>query len=663
MAKEVKTDIVGFEEQSSTPTSPGSGERKFYIKDDGFAYILDSNGTEVRVGTGAGGGKNYIDNGEAETDTAGWATYADAAADTPVDGTGGSPTVTFTRTTTASEVLRGTGSFKLAKDAADRQGEGASYDFPDSIENADQASVIRISFDYSTSANYADGDMRVYVYDITNSQVIEPVATEILAGTGEYVGYFQSSSDGTSYRLIFHVASTNATAYDVFVDTVKVSAPAGAGNVSESIGARGEDATGTLNASFNDISWTQDYDTNNAFDGTTFTAPESGYYDVSGQVFVTAATVAAGNVQDVRCLVNGGEVANHQHVYQGTSTANTSVEFTWLGLYLNKGDAVKIQGANNATTPSYVSSTTQAFVVFRKSAGLPESSEARVVAARYTHTAGQSVASGTPDVIDYETADFDTHAAVTTGGSWVYTAPVSGKYRVSAAFRFASASFSINNEQQIRIYKNGALQSAEVYRFEATASDNPTSMSINDIVDLSKGDTIDVRVLQSEGANRSLSTASSDNYIAVERISGPSQIAANEVIAARLNGTNQSVATATDTDMDFASSSFDTHGAGSTGSDNYTLPASGKYLVKAQISWSANATGTREIKIVQDGTDRYIFNEDARASGEHDMIISGLIDGNKGDVITIELRQTSGGNLSLVSDSSQNNFNIHRLGF
>ena len=46
------------------------------------------------VGSGAGG-INYILNPDAEAGTTGWATYADTAAATPVDGTGGSPTVTF----------------------------------------------------------------------------------------------------------------------------------------------------------------------------------------------------------------------------------------------------------------------------------------------------------------------------------------------------------------------------------------------------------------------------------------------------------------------------------------------------------------------------------------------------------------------------------------
>lgn len=58
---------------------------------------------------------NFISNPSPVKDTTGWATYADAAGTAPVDGTGGSPTVTWTRTT--SSPLSETASFLFTKDA------------------------------------------------------------------------------------------------------------------------------------------------------------------------------------------------------------------------------------------------------------------------------------------------------------------------------------------------------------------------------------------------------------------------------------------------------------------------------------------------------------------------------------------------------------------
>jgi len=174
-------------------------------------------------GGGSGSGEiNYIDNPDAELSTAGYVAYADAAQSTPEDGTAGSPTVAINRTTVVGEVLRGSASFELAKDAADRQGEGVSFDF--SIDPADENKLLKVYFDYKTSTNYATGDVAVYIYDVTNATLITPNNTSIVKADAEGAFFECSwlSTDSNSYRLILHCASTNASAYDLFFDNVIV---------------------------------------------------------------------------------------------------------------------------------------------------------------------------------------------------------------------------------------------------------------------------------------------------------------------------------------------------------------------------------------------------------------------------------------------------------
>jgi hypothetical protein len=170
------------------------------------------------VGSGSGAGSiNYILNPDAEENTLGWATYADAASAVPVDGTGGSPNVTFTRST--SSPLRGTASFLFTKDAANRQGQGASYNF--TIASADVSKTLQISFDFEALSGYATNDMRAYIYDVTNAVLITPAAVDIAAAKYQFQTTFVASTS-TSYRLILHVASTNATAYTARFDNVVV---------------------------------------------------------------------------------------------------------------------------------------------------------------------------------------------------------------------------------------------------------------------------------------------------------------------------------------------------------------------------------------------------------------------------------------------------------
>lgn len=199
----------------------GATNPKITYSDSAAAFQFSNDGTNFfEFGSGSGSGEiNYIDNWDFETDTSGWATYADAAGASPVDGTGGSPNISIT--SQDSTVLRGGKSLQLTKDGSDRQGEGFSYDFV--IKEQDVNKKLKIQFDFKTNedAAYANGDLTVWVYDVTNAQIITPVDTPIIAGQNIFQTSFVSTGS-TSYRLIFHIATTNASAYDVYIDNVIV---------------------------------------------------------------------------------------------------------------------------------------------------------------------------------------------------------------------------------------------------------------------------------------------------------------------------------------------------------------------------------------------------------------------------------------------------------
>jgi hypothetical protein len=218
------TQTAAFDALAPTTTS---GDTIYYNGTDNVRLPIGSNGQVLGVSSGlpawqdaasGGSGVNYIENDDFESSVAPWATYADAAAATPVDGTGGSPTVTFTRNTTTP--LRGNADGKFSKDAANRQGQGFSVDMtvPKGYVYG-QKSQIRFLWDGS-HANYVAGDMVVYIYDVTNSTLITPTATSLPKAKQAISIAFDQSGTGASYRLIFHVATTNASAYDIYVDDV-----------------------------------------------------------------------------------------------------------------------------------------------------------------------------------------------------------------------------------------------------------------------------------------------------------------------------------------------------------------------------------------------------------------------------------------------------------
>jgi hypothetical protein len=202
--------------------TPNEGDLRANSETSAFeGYIGGSWGSIGGTGGGGGGGINYIsDNPDFEAGTTGWATYADAAASTPADGTGGSANITLTAS--SSSPLRGTQSGLITKDAANRQGEGASYDF--TINNADKSKTLSLSFDLEASSAFVvgdDSDVQVFIYDVTNTTLITPKVSAISGTSGQFLTTWEST-DSTSYRLIFHIATTNASAWTFKFDNVNV---------------------------------------------------------------------------------------------------------------------------------------------------------------------------------------------------------------------------------------------------------------------------------------------------------------------------------------------------------------------------------------------------------------------------------------------------------
>lgn len=143
----------------------------------------------------------------------------------PTDGTGGVTSgISFSIDT--STPLVGTSSFDLNKNAINGQGQGLSTDFQ--INSVDLGSRLQINFIYSGSTGIVLGsssDVRIFLYDITNAALIPVIVSSIpgpINTAKEYVAHFTASSSSVNYRLIFHIATTSATAWDLFLDNIIV---------------------------------------------------------------------------------------------------------------------------------------------------------------------------------------------------------------------------------------------------------------------------------------------------------------------------------------------------------------------------------------------------------------------------------------------------------
>lgn len=585
------TTAVEMEMQAATPASPAANYRRLYPKTDGKFYQLDSSGVETQIGGSSAGGINYISNSDAETNTTGWVTYADAAGTAPVDGIGGTPNVTWTRSTTAP--LRGTASFVFTKDAANRQGQGVAYAF--TADSADQGKVLQIASDYSVaSGTYADGDLGVYVYDVTNSQLIYPAVSSInnIVGNGKVNVTFQTASNSTSYRLILHVQSTSALAYTVKMDNVSVGpqvvstgpavndTKAFTPTISYNSGAATNVTWTGLYARRGDRAWVQVKAT---FTGTpaAFTTPSIGL--PFGSVDMTKITTGSNSHAIIgKVGFNDTGVQNYDG-YVGLSAGGipyinlTGVTGTYVFPSAFSNTAPFSIGAGDTIVAEFEVPITG----WTSGQTLSSDTQNRIIASRAYLSTNQSLTSNVPVKIALDTAMFDKSAMfVPATNSW--TIQENGQYRLTAgAFLGAGSSTA----QFLYATVNGTDYTL------ATNSGGGVSGSIE--MELKTGDIVSFKT-NMIGTSMALQSNSAWTNGCVSKIGGgQQQIAATEFVGAAYGqNTGQSIANGSVTTVVFNVKDYDSHSAMNTSTGVYTVPANGKYRVSTNIRFSNSLSWT-----------------------------------------------------------------------
>ncbi len=513
----------------------------------------------------------------------------------PMTGTGGSPTVTWTRST--STPLTGTGSFLFTKDAANRMGEGSSYAF--SCDNASQAKVLTIECDYIVgSGTFVAGssgiesDVEVWIYDVTNAVMIQPSTYKFFSNSsttsGHFSATFQTASNSTSYRLILHTATTSASAYTLKFDTVQVAPSkyiygtpitdwkaytptfsAGFGTVtgvsvlSRRVGSNLE-VTGTVTAGTvvaSAATMTIGYNGANA-NVTMDTAIIGAAYPV-GQWGTTNSNYTSGAV----VYNSTTTVGFGQPVLTTAGAANAAVRLQTTN--------VTVMGGNGNTTQFIFSVP---IVGWSSSVQMSDNADTRVVA--FSGSSTTSVTSATVNLVF--TTIYDTHGAFNTS---TFTAPVQGYYRIGGHLRFGSVAWTLGDAIEAYYSKNGGatviIARNNMPTYTGQAGLNPSATVL-----LNAGDTLLFKAysartvaIESNGTNA--------GGLTIERVSGPSAIAATEFIGAKYNNSaGTSIANTGDNTVPFATKSYDTHGAFVT--DTFTAPAAGRYRVSAVVVYASS---------------------------------------------------------------------------
>lgn len=562
--------------------------------------------------------KNLIPDGDAEGANI-ISVYNDSSTTRPVDGTGGTQ-ANLTPTITSTNPLSGTNSFLLTKSgSASTQGSGFSIPF--TVPIGQQAKVLQIDIDYIVNSgtfvagsSSAESDMIVYIYDVTNSTLIEPSSIKFLSNSStisdKFTANFQTSATGTSYRLILHCQSTSTANYALKCEfsvkpcnyvygtpitdsnsitwtpnwTSTGTTPSlGNGAISGIARRSGDRLQGTIKLTSGSTTTfgTGDYKFSIPYTIDTSKTPSGSTSDDDYRVGYGSILQIGVNRWPFFVNVVGTNTLSLNLMPDGTSgfiSSNTrigsTIPFTGSGAneILQFNFDVPIQGWSSSTQVS-------------------DGYDGRLIAAQAT-TASQTItAGGTRQIVNGSTVTYDKTGSITTGASWKFTAPSQGIYEVKYVSSHSFATYTTGAEIGAELYKNGSF-AKPICNFMQQAATGVIAMISGSVeVELNANDYIDVREFIGGSVNSTINGAT----IYISKKQAPTTMSATEVVAAKYYGIPTGSIGSPHQTITYPTKAFDTHNAYSGGT--YTIPVAGIYEVYAYVEVAGTETLGQSVNI------------------------------------------------------------------
>jgi hypothetical protein len=643
---------------------------KFEFSNDGSIYKA--------LGSGTGGsGKNYITtNPDVEDGVIGGWNKGHTSLDsttkyptgTPTFTSGSSGTLAISASTTSP--IAGLYSLLYADSAATTAGDMACTD-AFTVDKEGQAKVTSWKFYYEvvsglsnmTLSGLTTNSFGVAVYDVTNTKWVPAAgAFNIIQGSGAgmSIGTAQFDSTTTSARLCVYNANATAGAasirFDDFIYGPQVTAagPAIQDCKSFTMTILGATANPTKSNS---------------------PTVDVGYYCRQGDralitydfIASTTTGAAAGTGSYIFApppglTIDTSKVTATTSQIDGTvgtaSLGNTTANF-WgvMKVYSSAGLAMEV--GNETTSRSQVGASFQPLTT----ANLHYSFTASVPIVGWSSNTVNSADTDTRSVeflggrsstlaITANVTDITFTSVKDSHGNWngtQYKIPVAGDYAVAVSLNDSGAT-----SWYASVYVNGVKGKA-VASMVGGAYGSGSVL----VTDLKAGDLITIR-----GSASTTVSADTGQHLSIFRISGSPVVQAADSIMARYSSSvAQSLSNSTTTIIDFATKSFDTTGAVTTGASwKFVAPSPGKYDVYGKICFQSNASGIREAHLYKNGS---LFSRVTRAPTSGDVgcaDINDTVDLLAGEFIDVRGFQNSGGALALQASASYNYITVKRSG-
>lgn len=585
LPKETLTNLQSLTRKAGTVVFDTVSNKPYY--DDGSNLKV--------IGSGSGSGVNFINDGDAEGAQI-FSIYNDASGSRPTDGTGGSNAGLAIGTTNINP-LDGNISFLMTKTGGTSV-QGSGFSTPFTISNAYKAKVLQIEFDYiidsgtfSAGTPSSDSSLIVYIYDITNSKLIEPSSIKLLSNSStisdKFIANFQTSDSGTSYRLILHYATTSTSDFQIKVDNVSV------GPCNYVFGTPISDWTlytptsgytgGTATGSYRRVGDSIECNVKYIF---TSTPGGSGTFSVPPGMTIDASKLPTGNpTLGVAWTIISG--ANQR--VTGTAVYADATSIVLLGPSSAGGWSATIPGAAAIGDEVYVQFSAP-ITGFSSSVQMSNNYDGRIIAARYT-TSSQSMGNGTVDTVILTTKDYDTTNSYNTStGLW--TCPKSGWYQITGTATHATRTNDTWDFANY-IYVDSTLKKQNYTYSTYNPGSHFLTPTVSDTLYVTAGQTVSLRA-KAGYSGSSLDGIAANNNFSIIGVNAPTTISATELIAATVSGSTTSAAGGATT-VSWLNVELDTHGA--FASDEFTVPASGLYDIQLAIRHNGAGHSVNQVSL------------------------------------------------------------------
>lgn len=553
--------------------------------------------------------KNFIKNSSFEKNTSGINTYNDSAdsgrdANNFKDGTGGSGSVTCTRSTTAP--IADKASLIFSKGASNLSGHGCSIDFSIPLES--KGKTLKIEFSYLVNSGTfvagsqsTNSDVLVYLYDVTNSKIVDSLSNNKLFSisstvSDKFSATFQSDSSSSNYRLVFHTASTGTTAFSLKIDSV---------SVSNSVYVFGSPVTDTVAWPITPTgSWTGG--------GVTYTGK---YYrngdKISGQLDIELTSAPTGTtltlnmlpfVIDTNKLVQSsnlviGDIAYRSAgaYYHGKVLATSSTTIRCIQLTSPTTGSVVMGTDITATSPGTFTNGDFIRITFNdipiagwsSSVQMSDGFDARIVSARVYKNGTQTYSTLTK--ITSWSVDND-KIGMWDGTNHRFNILTPGDYQIYATI-YSTAATTANQQLAYKVNGGTTMYFGNSPNTSGTSNSSLTGSDI--IPNLKAGDYVEIYGYAN--ASVTVQAGLGNTRVSLSRISGPTTISATDIIAASYGvGSGQTLTSAAIIKGD--TKVVDTHGAYNTSTGVYTVPAAGLYRI-SHTFFSITATSAWNVQI------------------------------------------------------------------